>query len=276
MTCAIIIESNSNVRQYTFVPKGPNYDEDFYKRAGFKVAEGFKCHHNWKIGNTGNTIYVYGKTIGRANQENKYEFPPPIDNVLFFGSCFLIMKNSDDEFVDLMKEDWQKIYEQLYGGFEDLVASGGTLADAEAADIAEEEADEEDDEYAELEKTDTGYAKDGFVVDDNADDADDEEEYVPEEEVVKEKAKTKKTKRKFKLDYIDGKNVKVYLEPKKTPGKKGKTEEQMKEEQAKAAQKQKKAVRAQRNKKNARDDGDREDRNCYLDCASELSEEEYL
>ncbi len=277
MTCAIIIESNSNIRQYTFVPKGPNYDEDFYKRAGFKVAEGFKCHHTWKIGNTGNTIYVYGKTSGRANQENKYEFPPPIDNTLFFGSCFLIMKNSEDEFVDLMKADWQKIYEQLYGGFEDLVASGDTLADAEAADIAEEEAAEEEDEYADLEKTETGYAKDGFVVEDG-DDADDEEEYVPDEEekpVAKKEKKVKYPPRKYEINYIDGKNVKTYLEPRKPPKKKVKSEEEKNaEEKQKAEQKQKKVARAQRNKK-AVVERDPE-RNCYLECESELSEEEYL
>jgi len=176
-----------------------------------------------------------------------------------------------------LKADWQKIYEQLYGGFEDLVASGDTLADAEAADIAEEEAAEEEDEYADLEKTETGYAKDGFVVEDG-DDADDEEEYVPDEEekpVAKKEKKVKYPPRKYEINYIDGKNVKTYLEPRKPPKKKVKSEEEKNaEEKQKAEQKQKKVARAQRNKK-AVVERDPE-RNCYLECESELSEEEYL
>jgi hypothetical protein len=68
---------------------------------------------------------------------------------------------------------WDKIYEHLFGGFEDL-------------NDTEDESDDENDEYNELEKTKSGYAKDNFVVDDEEDMDDDyeceseldEEEYI--------------------------------------------------------------------------------------------------
>ena len=56
-------------------------------------------------------------------QENKYEFPPPIDSVLFFGGCVLVAK-SDNSIVDLRISSWNKIYETLMGGFEDLDEEG--------------------------------------------------------------------------------------------------------------------------------------------------------
>ena len=104
-------------------------------------------------------IEVYAKTDGRANSENKFDFPPPIDNKLFFGSCAILayLKKDDGSkcYTDLSLPLWNKIYEKLFGGFEDL-----------AATAAEDEAEE--DELANVpkeKKTKQGYLKDGFVVD---------------------------------------------------------------------------------------------------------------
>ena len=54
-------------------------------------------------------------------------------------------------------EVWEKFYEDLFGGFENL---------ADTAKEDEEEEDELENIPAEM-KTKTGYLKDGFVVDDN-------------------------------------------------------------------------------------------------------------
>jgi hypothetical protein len=104
-------------------------------------------------------IEVYAKTDGRGNSENKYDFPPPIDSKLFFGSCAILayLKQEDGSklYTDLNLALWNKIYEKLFGGFEDL-----------AATAAEDE--EEEDELANVpkeKKTKQGYLKDGFVVD---------------------------------------------------------------------------------------------------------------
>ena len=97
-------------------------------------------------------IEVYGKTEGRANQENKYEFPPPIDKTLFFGSCILISRDNDNNPINLKTDEWDKIYDVLYGGFKDI----GSM-----------DSEEEDEEDETLPRTKTGYFKDDFVIDDD-------------------------------------------------------------------------------------------------------------
>ena len=150
-------------------------ENELYKKCGFKKEEGFERQVEWKLKMDGNKYYVhvYAKTDGRANSENKYDFPPPIDTKLFYGNCAIVaqMKSKDhtQKYIDLSVPLWDKIYEKLFGGFEDLTTT---------AKEDEEEEDELDD-IPEEEKTKHGYLKDGFVVDssetdDNADDDDDD------------------------------------------------------------------------------------------------------
>ena len=106
----------------------------------------------------------FGKDKGRANSENKYEFPPPIDNVLYFGNV-CVFKSVDDEYVDLTKEEWECTYESLFGGFDDI-----GHADDEARSVDSEI-------YSDEEYTKEGYLKDDFIVDD---DELVEEEYLSE------------------------------------------------------------------------------------------------
>ena len=74
------------------------YDEaELYKKAGFKTPEDFKLRSQWNVEDVNSKSYsisVFGKVTGRANQENKYDFPPPIDTVLFFGNCIIVNKDS--------------------------------------------------------------------------------------------------------------------------------------------------------------------------------------
>jgi len=126
-----IISKNGEIKES--VKKG-----ELYKIAGLKSEEGFKCHTIWNVEN--HSISVYGKINGKAGQENKYEFPPPLDNILFFGNVLLVSKEK------ISLSDWEEIYEYLYGNFEEL-----------------ESEDESEDES--VEKTKEGYEKDGFVVD---------------------------------------------------------------------------------------------------------------
>jgi len=135
--------------------------EELYKKCGFKKADDFTKQTEWnaKYEDKKYFIEIYGKTDGRANSENKYDFPPPIDNILFFGSCALLayFKNEDDSklYTDISLPLWKKIHEKMFGGFEDLSATA-----------AEDE--EEEDELANVpkeKKTKQGYLKDGFVVD---------------------------------------------------------------------------------------------------------------
>lgn len=147
-------------------------EEDLYKKCGFKKADGFGKQTEWsiKLEGTNYSVTLYAKTNGRANTENKYDFPPPVDNVLYFGSCALVATiTGEDEPTTLTKEEWEKMYEKLFGGFHDLAAT--SLED-------ENEEDELESVPAEM-KTKDGYLKDNFVVDS---DDDGEEEYESEEE----------------------------------------------------------------------------------------------
>lgn len=129
--------------------------ENLYKKAGFKKGEDFLKQHTWKCNINGNLTFIslYAKTKGKANSENKYDFPPPADK-LFFGNCVLVAET--DTFVSLTKDLWGVIYETLFGGFENL-------------DDTKEEDDNEEDDLTNVDETlkTAGYLKDGFVVSDN-------------------------------------------------------------------------------------------------------------
>ena len=136
-------------------------EQELFKKCGFKKAEDFIKQTEWNIKYEGKkySIYVFAKSEGRANSENKYDFPPPIDTKLFYGSCAIIatLKNNDGKksFVNLTIPLWNKIYEKLFGGFEDITTT------------AEEDENEEDElkNIPKEKKTKDGYLKDGFVID---------------------------------------------------------------------------------------------------------------
>jgi len=158
----IIIEKNGSVKPQNVKTLNAS---DLYKKAGFKTEDGFKKQNVWNIKKF--SIELYGKTNGRAGQENKYDFPPPVDKVLFFGSCLLVNRGSDGSISDLTVKDWEVIYEDLFGGFED---------------IDDEDTDEDEDSDEDVSKTKEGYEKDGFIVDDDEEEEEDEEEDEEEED----------------------------------------------------------------------------------------------
>lgn len=161
----LIVEKPGNIKQV--VAKDFKL-EDLFKKCGFKKGDDFIKQVDWKIklGNNKWIISVFGKTEGRANNENKYDFPPPIDNKLFFGSCALVAKTFKDgsfSYENLTIPLWDQMYEKLFGGFEDL------------ANTAKED-EEEEDELANIpkeKKTRDGYLKDGFVVSSDSENMDD-------------------------------------------------------------------------------------------------------
>ena len=165
----ILVDKNGVLK--TSVVKEWNEDE-LYKKCGFKKPDGFSKQTEWGVKLDGNkySVRLYAKTEGKANTENKYDFPPPVDTVLFFGSCVLVntikKENGTWEVVSITVDMWNKMYEKLFGGFEDLALTAF-------------EDDEEEDELALIpknKKTKHGYLKDGFVVDSNSEDEDYETE----------------------------------------------------------------------------------------------------
>ena len=165
MSAAIIIISSKGIVRSSNLKHGTM--DTVYKRCGFRRADDFTVQHNWKIPETTSTIDLYGRAHGKAGNENKYDLPPPADNDLFFGSIALIRKTAAGEVEDLSIEEWEKTYERLFGGFDDLAA---TAEDDEA------ESDELDSVPASA-KTKHGYLKDGWIVDGQDGSELEEEEY---------------------------------------------------------------------------------------------------
>ena len=158
---------------------------DLYKKCGFKTAEGFSLNHAWSVefNDTEYKMEIYGKITGRANTENKYEFPPPIDNVLFFGSCAAVLY-VNNKMTDMGSQEFKDIMDHLYGGYSDIGVSD------------DEDDDEDEDEDDELPKTKHGYVKDDFVVSSDAENDDDDDVSEEEEEEIVESDEEIKLKKK--------------------------------------------------------------------------------
>lgn len=175
----LIVEKTGVIREVTIKTFS---QEELHKKAGFKTSNDFKMVHSWtiEIEKTSVTITLYGKSVGRSGQENKYEFPPPADTMLFFGNCMLVSNVSSDNKScgDLSIEQWDEIYDTLYGGFEDIGDESETSED----DI---------DDIARL--------KDGRITYDEEEcESDEEDEFESDEDettIVKKKVKTVKNKK---------------------------------------------------------------------------------
>ena len=174
MVKLIIVDKSCNLKSSDL----KNFDiEMLYKKCGLRKKDNFEKRHTWKI-DSNNFVSCFSKDKGRESSINKYDLPPPIDNVLYYGSVLLVKHDtaelSNDNVSDLSTEDWEKYYEKLFGGFEDL---------------GEEDSYSDEEEIPEHMKTKEGYSKEGgFVVDD--DDDEDDDDYIPEEEEEEEEAET--------------------------------------------------------------------------------------
>lgn len=174
MTTIVLVDKDGNLTETKV--KDFSFGE-LYKRCRFKKPDGFERRTIWrsiKI-KTGErwTVALYARDNGKANTENKYDLPPPVDSVLYFGAMALVAldENDDSTAINFDVDTWKMIYEKLFGGFHNL------------ADTAQED-EEEEDELADLPsemKTKHGYMKDDFVVDDSSADHTAAEEETEEE-----------------------------------------------------------------------------------------------
>jgi hypothetical protein len=171
----LVVEKNGDIKE-TEMKKDMITPDELAKKCKFKKYDGFCKRTEWgyNIQNFKLFVEMWAKNDGIANQENKYEFPPPLDHDLYFGACVLIAHDVKNNYVDLTESLWDKIYEHLFGGFESLVST------------RDDDDDEEDelDNIPDSKKTKHGYLKDGFVVDGgvNTDDDDDDVEDDEDEE----------------------------------------------------------------------------------------------
>lgn len=173
--------------------------EELYKKAGFKTPNGFELQHKFpKITLIEDeppfhppfNLAVYGKVTGKAGQENKYEFPPPLDKTLFFGTC-LIVNEDEEEISNINISCWNEIYTLLMEGFEDL---------------------EDEDDDVENDK----YIFDDFVVPDEEEEEEEEEEIPKPMKIRKTKVPKKKKeipvlKEQDAIDYLSELEEEAYI-----------------------------------------------------------------
>ncbi len=166
MVKAVLVSKFGEVKDKNF----QNLELDtLWKKCGFSNDNDcskqvtWPCEDKW--------VSLYAKDQGRHNHINKYDFPPPCDmpECMYYGTVLLFKHENEeprnDEIINFTKDEWDKLYEKLFGGFEDL-------------DEEEEDSDDELENVPSEMKTKDGYLKDGFVVDTSSGD----EDYVPPEE----------------------------------------------------------------------------------------------
>lgn len=173
MVSVVIIEKNGdykvqNIKKCLF--------NELYKKCGFRNNNNFDKRATWKLTHKSKQLFisVFAKNIGKANTENKFDLPPPVDNELYFGKVLILAckkEHSEENVVNLTADIWDKMYETLMGGFEDIENTSD-----------EEESEEEIPEHL---KTKHGYKIDGFVVDDDENENSEDEDYEYNEKLVR-------------------------------------------------------------------------------------------
>jgi hypothetical protein len=113
---------------------------ELYRVGKYKTDKDFMLLHKWGV------YELWGKQTGKPGNENKYEWPSPHENSLFFGTLCIVKPGAD---LDL--EEWTQWYNIKMGGSEKLEY---------------ELESEEDSVYSDDEFTTEGYLKDDFVVED--------------------------------------------------------------------------------------------------------------
>lgn len=170
MTSILIIDNSGTIKE-SVVKK---YDEEMlYKKAGLKLVKDFKLQHTFTVPfkNETYSVSLFGRTNWKSSTVNKYDFPPPIDNILYYGNCILVMNDIITmKPCDLSIKLWESLYSVLFNGFEDIEDSEGDDNEIESIDP--------------LLLTKDGYLKDDFVTEDTSDD-----DYISEEEKPVKKTK---------------------------------------------------------------------------------------
>lgn len=197
MTNIILIDKTGTIKQATV--KGLAKDlSNLYKKCGCKNPDEFDKCGSWNVNIDTENVYVemWARDNGRANMENKYDFPPPCDTTLYFGTCALVRLSKNGDILNLTETMWKKIYEKLFGGFDDIEE--------------EEDDDDDEDELANVPKemkTKGGYLKDGFVVDnveeEDGDENDDEDNEGSVEETSDETDEEENENMVIELDDSD-------------------------------------------------------------------------
>ena len=137
MTTILLVEKNGDVKPLRVKVFD---DADLFKKCGFKTRENFERRHSWRVGD--GEFVLYAKTRGRAEFENKYEFPPSAvtgataATDLYFGTCAIVKRDLKSGAAQSTNaQEWRTAAERLHGMFEDLGSQdSSSSSEDEAAD----------------------------------------------------------------------------------------------------------------------------------------------
>jgi len=163
--------------------------------------------HYWKE----DEIQLLGYNEEKGCNENKYDLPPPIDEVLYFGDLYVVKVDSDNNIIDMTFDEFQKFYNVKFKGFFDITYTDDEeedelsehSSDRDFIDDDEVEDDDDDDDFDEKildddddEETDEDSDEISFSVSDN----DDEENDI---EVVDDLQSSSEKKNESDIEIID-------------------------------------------------------------------------
>ena len=78
-----------------------------------------KLLSDWDYGNI--TVTVWGWDDGNESKINKFELPPPIDTILYYGDLIFIGYNNEtDEILEFNEERLMLWYNHVFGGFDSI------------------------------------------------------------------------------------------------------------------------------------------------------------
>jgi len=109
----VIVERNGDLRADQMSAYTPSV---LRKKCKCKSSSKFEMHAEWAYSERDAPVddrfivELWACDDGAAGQENKYEFPPPVDTLLFFGSCALVAKDMTHRVIPLTLDKWDKMY----------------------------------------------------------------------------------------------------------------------------------------------------------------------
>jgi len=117
MVQAIVVATNGELSAVSVTSL-----DDMFKKCNFRSQNGFSERTVWKHFSDGRThsVRLYAKREGKI--PNKYVFPSPVENEVYYGKCILINTVGDDLF-DLSLKTWADLLEDTQKGDDDVPAT---------------------------------------------------------------------------------------------------------------------------------------------------------
>jgi hypothetical protein len=100
-----------------------------YKRT--KGCGKLTCQHEYSLNEKIYALHAWND--GDAGEENKHELPPPLDKELYFGNAYIVAYKNDKQ-IDATIDDYKKLQEQYFEGFDDLSSTDSWSEEEELSD----------------------------------------------------------------------------------------------------------------------------------------------